>query len=70
MSIRFIQILFNRSAKIQHAIELEKRRKFPDRWRLMKLKKLRLHIQDRIQRLVWQGGQAQRQKPAYAMVRR
>ena len=52
MHFALIKSLFNRAAKIDHEIEREQRRKWPDRWRLVRLKKIRLMIKDRIMRVV------------------
>jgi len=54
MHFALIKSLFHRAAKIDHEIEREHRHKWPDRWRLVRLKKLRLMIKDRIMRVVRQ----------------
>lgn len=51
MSYRMLQSLLLRSFTIQEGIEDEQKGKAPDRSRLLKLKKLRLVINDRLQRL-------------------
>lgn len=52
MSVQHFKSLLFRSAKIQEEIEREHKRRWPDWIRLLKLKKLRLAIKDRIERLV------------------
>lgn len=48
MSLRFLKSLIMKSAKIQQMIEDENKRKWPDTFRLLKLKKIRLTIKDKI----------------------
>lgn len=55
MSVKLMTALMMRSAKIQQKIEDEQRRRWPDMLRLLKLKKLRLAIKDRLMRLVHDG---------------
>lgn len=52
MSIQHFKSLLFRSAKIQEEIEKEHQRRWPNWMRLLKLKKLRLAIKDRMMRLV------------------
>ncbi len=52
MSVRLFKSLLFKSAQIQQEIEQERRRRWPDSFRLLKLKKIRLSIKDRLQRLV------------------
>jgi hypothetical protein len=54
MSIQHFKSLLFRFAKIQEEIEKEHRRPWPDWMRLLKLKKIRLAIKDRMERLVHQ----------------
>jgi len=51
MTIPFLKSLLIRSASLQREIEQEHARPRPDSLRLMKLKKLRLMIKDRLHRL-------------------
>ena len=51
MSIRLFKSLLFKSSKIQHEIEREQQRVAPDRLRLIKLKKIRLLIMDRLQQI-------------------
>lgn len=52
MSVRLFQALLFKSSQIQQKIEDESRRRLPDNLRLLKLKKLRLKIKDRLLRLM------------------
>lgn len=52
MSVRLFQALLFKSSQIQQKIEEESRRRLPDTIRLLKLKKLRLRIKDRLLRLI------------------
>jgi hypothetical protein len=52
MSVRYLKSLLVRSAKIQEHIEHEQKRRWPDQFRLLRMKKIRLAIKDRIMRLV------------------
>jgi hypothetical protein len=54
MSIRYFKSLLFKSAQIQREIEKEVRRSWPDWIRLLKLKKIRLAIEDRLERLVYE----------------
>ena len=51
MSVRHFKSLLFRSSSIQYEIEREQQRLAPDRFRLIKLKKIRLMIKDRLQRI-------------------
>lgn len=51
MSVRLFKSLLFKSTQIQQEIEREQAKVRPDRWRLIKLKKLRLAIKDRMARL-------------------
>lgn len=51
MSFRYLQSLLFKCASIQQAIEREHRAPRPDWMRLLKLKKLRLAIKDKLLRL-------------------
>ncbi|MBL8640518.1 MAG: YdcH family protein [Alphaproteobacteria bacterium] len=52
MSVRLFKSLLQKSTQIQQEIEREHRRLWPDRFRLIKLKKVRLSIKDRLQRML------------------
>lgn len=48
MSVQRFKSLLLKATQIQHEIEKEQRRSFPDWLRLLKLKKLRLAIKDKL----------------------
>lgn len=48
MSLKLLKSLFFKSAKIQEEIDREQKRVWPDTIRLLRLKKIRLSIKDRI----------------------
>lgn len=52
MSVRLFKSLLYKSTQIQQEIEQEHQRRWPDRFRLLKLKKIRLSIKDRLQRML------------------
>ena len=52
MSVRLFKSLLYKSTQIQQEIEHEHRRRKPDSFRLLKLKKLRLSIKDRLHRMI------------------
>ncbi|HEY0900855.1 MAG TPA: hypothetical protein VGD95_01910 [Micavibrio sp.] len=52
MSVKLFTSLLYKSAQIQQQIEHEHQRRCPDGFRLLKLKKLRLSIKDRLMRLL------------------
>jgi uncharacterized protein YdcH (DUF465 family) len=52
MSVRLFKSLLYKSAQIQQEIEREQKHRWPDYFRLIKLKKVRLKIKDRILRLI------------------
>lgn len=52
MSVRLFKSLLYKSAQIQQEIEQEHQSRWPDRFRLLKLKKIRLSINDRLQRIL------------------
>ncbi len=52
MSVRLFKSLLFKSAQIQHLIEQERFRRLPDTLRLLKLKRIRLKIKDRLQHLL------------------
>lgn len=52
MSVRLFKSLLYKSTQIQQKIEQEHKRLWPDRFRLLKLKKIRLSIKDRLQRML------------------
>jgi len=51
MSVQHFKSLLFKSAQIQEEIEKEHKRRLPDWVRLLKLKKIRLAIKDRLQRI-------------------
>lgn len=51
MSVRYFKSLLLKSSRLQQEIEAEQQRRRPDPFRLLKLKKLRLLIADRLQAL-------------------
>lgn len=51
MSVQHFKSLLFKSAQIQEEIEKEHRRRWPDWMRLLKLKKIRLAIKDRLERI-------------------
>ncbi len=55
MSVRHFKSLLFKSTQIQEEIEKEQDRRWPDWMRLLRLKKIRLAIKDRMERLVQQG---------------
>ncbi len=55
MSVQHFKSLLFKSAQIQQEIEKEHQRRWPDWMRLLKLKKLRLAIKDRMERIVNDG---------------
>jgi uncharacterized protein YdcH (DUF465 family) len=55
MSVQHFKSLLYKSTQIQKAIEKEQSRRLPDWMFLLKLKKLRLAIKDRLQEIVRQG---------------
>jgi len=54
MSLKHFKSMLMKSAQIQRAIEHEQQRRWPDWIRLLRLKKVRLAIKDRIMRLAHQ----------------
>ena len=65
MSVKLFKSLLFKSTRIQKEIEREQARPWPDRWRLLKLKKIRLVIKDRMERVIQYGmtGQSARLQP-------
>lgn len=55
MSDKLFKSLLFKSARIQQEIEREQSRPWPDSWRLIKLKKIRLAIRDRMERVIELG---------------
>ena len=55
MSFRLLKSLFVKSTRIQQEIEREQIRPRPDQWRLLKLKKIRLAIKDKMERIIQYG---------------
>ena len=55
MSVQHFKSLLFRSSQLQQEIEKEQSRRLPDWMRLLKLKKLRLAIKDRIEQIVREG---------------
>lgn len=67
MPVHYFKSLLFKSTQIQQEIEKEQSRRLPDWMRLLKLKKLRLTIKDRLQEIARQGAQSQgtgRMQPA------
>ncbi len=60
MSVHHFKSLLFRSAKIQEEIEKEHQSRWPNWMRLLKLKKLRLAIKDRIERLAYRSSSGKR----------
>ena len=52
MSVRLLKSLLYKSTQIQRQIEQEHQRPWPDCFRLLKLKKIRLSIKDRLLRMI------------------
>ncbi len=52
MSIKMFKKLLLKSSKLQIEIEQEQKRTYPDQYRLIKLKKIRLYLKDRLRALV------------------
>lgn len=52
MSVRLFKSLLFKSTQIEQEIEQERQRRLPDTFRLIRLKKIRLSIKDRLQRLI------------------
>lgn len=52
MSLKYLKSLLFRSARLQQEIDREHQRRWPDWMRLLKLKKLRLVIKDRMAKLM------------------
>ncbi len=55
MSFEYFKSLLHRSSLIQKEIDEEQKRKWPDKFRLIKLKKIRLFIKDRLQLVIFNG---------------
>lgn len=55
MSVKYIKSLLFKSAHIQREIEKEQSNRWPDRLRLLRLKKVRLAIKDRLERIIQSG---------------
>lgn len=73
MSVKFFKSLLFKSAQIQSEIEREQERVLPDWMRLLKLKKIRLSIKDKITRLAKQRFEPHMQYallPVYERVKR
>lgn len=60
MSNPLIKTILFRLARIGNTLEQERRKRFPDRWRLLRLEALQLMLQER---LVFRH-----QRPAFAMI--
>lgn len=58
MSVQHFKSLLFKSTQIQQEIEKEQSRRLPDWMRLLKLKKLRLAIKDKLQEIARQGVKA------------
>lgn len=59
MSVQHFKSLLFKSAKIQNEIEKEQKKRLPDWMRLLKLKKLRLAIKDRMARIAERSTKSQ-----------
>lgn len=73
MSVKFFKSLLFKSAQIQTEIEREQNRVWPDWMRLLKLKKIRLSIKDKMLRLARSRPDAAayfRFSPVYIRVRK
>ncbi len=73
MSVKFFKSLLFKSAQIQTEIEREQNRVWPDWMRLLKLKKIRLSIKDKMLRLARSRADAAayfRFSPIYIRVRK
>lgn len=55
MSVQYFKSLLFKSTRIQQEIEREQGKSWPDRWRLIKLKKIRLAIKDRMEQVIRLG---------------
>lgn len=55
MSVQHFKSLLFKSARIQKEIDKEHQRRWPDWMRLLKLKKLRLAIKDRMEKIIYQS---------------
>ena len=72
MSVRLFKSLLFKSAQIQQEIEQERQSRVPDSFRLLKLKKIRLSIKDRLQRLLEMHKEAIRgsqRKPQFVRIK-
>lgn len=69
MSVRLFKSLLYKSTQIQQEIEQEQRRSWPDSFRLLKLKKIRLTIKDRLERLFRKGLEASLLQPTPRLAR-
>lgn len=65
MSFQLFKSLLHKSSLIQKEIDQEHNRVWPDRFRLIKLKKIRLSIKDKLQSIIFNGvyGKETRLKP-------
>ncbi len=64
MSDKLFKSLLFKSARIQQEIEREQSKLWPDSWRLIKLKKIRLAIRDRLERIIQIGAKgAEKRRP-------
>lgn len=62
MSFEYFKSLLHRSNLIQKEIDEEQKRKWPDKFRLIKLKKIRLFIKDRLQFVVFNSIHGKKKK--------
>ena len=69
MSVQHFKSLLFKSARLQEEIEKEQKRCWPDRLRLLKLKKIRLAIKDRLERIA-RDQAPQRFQPARVQTKR
>jgi hypothetical protein len=57
MSVKMLKNLLLKSSRLQIEIEQEQKKLLPDRFRLIKLKKTRLFIKDRLRALISRSAQ-------------
>lgn len=62
MSFEYFKSLLHRSTLIQKEIDEEQKRRWPDKFRLIKLKKIRLFIKDRLQVIIFNGLHGKKRK--------
>jgi uncharacterized protein YdcH (DUF465 family) len=62
MSFEYFKSLLHRSTLIQKEIDEEQKRRWPDKFRLIKLKKIRLFIKDRLHVIIFNGLRGKKSK--------